>query len=152
VSELVSGLDLVRELFRIAWGERLALTGRAPRSGHAIEVRINAEDPANRFAPAPGRLERFRPPLGPGVRVDTFVEDGTMISPYYDSLIAKVIVRDDTRAAAIERARRALRELDIRGVPTTRDAALEILGSPEFRSGDYSTSFLDEVHLAALTA
>jgi acetyl-CoA carboxylase biotin carboxylase subunit len=152
VTELVTGLDLVREQVRIAWGERLALTGRAPRSGHAIEVRINAEDPANGFAPAPGRLERFRPPLGPGVRVDTFVEDGTIIPPYYDSLIAKVIVRDETRPAAIERARRALRELEIRGVPTTREAALEILGSPEFRSGEYSTSFLDEVHLAALTA
>jgi acetyl-CoA carboxylase biotin carboxylase subunit len=152
VTELVTGLDLVREQVLIAAGQPLALTGRAPRSGHAIEIRINAEDPANGFAPAPGRLERFRPPLGPGVRVDTFVEDGTVISPYYDSLIAKVIVRDETRAAAIERARRVLRELDVRGVPTTRDAAFEILGSPQFRSGEYSTSFLDEVSLSAVTA
>ena len=94
--------------------------------------------------PAPGRLVRFRPPLGPGVRVDTFVDDGTTIPPQYDSLIAKVIVRDDTREAAIARARRALLELDVRGVPTTREAALDILGSEEFRSGDYSTSFLAE--------
>jgi len=78
------------------------------------------------------------------VRVDTFAEEGSVIPPYYDSLIAKVIVRDDTRAAAIERARRVLREFEIEGVPTTRDVALDILGSPEFRSGEYSTSFLEE--------
>jgi acetyl-CoA carboxylase, biotin carboxylase subunit len=144
VTEVVTQLDLVRMQVRVAAGERLALTGRAPRSGHAIEMRINAEDPTRGFAPAPGRLERFRPPLGPGVRVDTFVEDGSVISPYYDSLIAKVIVSDDTRDACIARARRALLELDVQGVPTTRDAAFEILGSDEFRSGEYSTSFIDE--------
>jgi len=144
VPEVVTQLDLVRMQVRVAAGERLPLTGRAPRSGHAIEMRINAEDPTRGFAPAPGRLERFRPPLGPGVRVDTFVEDGCVISPYYDSLIAKVIVSDDTRDACIARARRALLELDVQGVPTTRDAAFEILGSDEFRSGEYSTSFIDE--------
>ena len=79
------------------------------------------------------------------MRVDTFVEDGATIPPYYDSMIAKVVVRDETREAAIERARRVLGELEVRGVPTTRDIAIEILGSPEFRSGEYSTSFLDEV-------
>jgi acetyl-CoA carboxylase, biotin carboxylase subunit len=144
VTEAVTQLDLVRMQVRVAAAERLPLTGRAPRSGHAIEMRINAEDPTRGFAPAPGRLERFRPPLGPGVRVDTFVEDGSVISPYYDSLIAKVIVSDDTRDACIARARRALLELDVQGVPTTRDAAFEILGSDEFRSGEYSTSFIDE--------
>ena len=144
VTELLTGLDLVREQVRIAAGERLPITGRAPRSGHAIEIRINAEDPSRGFTPAPGRLVRFRPPLGPGVRVDTFVEEGDMIPPNYDSLIAKVIVRDDTRAAAIERARRVLAEFEIVGVPTTRDVALDILDSPEFRSGEYSTSFLEE--------
>jgi acetyl-CoA carboxylase, biotin carboxylase subunit len=144
VTEVVTGLDLVREQLRIAAGERLALTGRAPRSGHAIEIRINAEDPSRGFAPAPGTLSRFRPPLGPGVRVDTFVEDGAVIPPYYDSLIAKMIVRDDTRDAAIARALRALGELEVVGVPTTREAALEIIASDEFRSGDYSTSFLEE--------
>jgi acetyl-CoA carboxylase, biotin carboxylase subunit len=144
VTEVVTQLDLVRMQVRVAAGEQLPLTGRAPRSGHAIEVRINAEDPTRGFAPAPGRLERFRPPLGPGVRVDTFVEDGSVISPYYDSLIAKVIVSDDTRDACIARARRALLELDVQGVPTTRDAAYEILGSEEFQSGEYSTSFIDE--------
>jgi acetyl-CoA carboxylase biotin carboxylase subunit len=144
VTELVTGLDLVRQQIRIAAGERLPITGRAPRGGHAIEIRINAEDPARGFTPSPGRLERFRAPLGPGVRVDTFVEDGTVIPPHYDSLIAKVIVHDATRDAAIERARRVLRELDIRGVPTTREAAFEILGTDEFRSGVYSTSFIEE--------
>jgi acetyl-CoA carboxylase biotin carboxylase subunit len=144
VTESVTQLDLVRMQLHVAAGEPLPLTGRAPRAGHAIEIRINAEDPSRGFAPAPGRIERFRPPLGPGVRVDTFVADGVTISPYYDSLIAKVVVRDDTRAAAIERARRALAEMEIVGVPTTREAAIEILGSEEFRSGDYSTSFLEQ--------
>jgi acetyl-CoA carboxylase biotin carboxylase subunit len=144
VTEAVTSLDLVRGQVLIAAGEQLPLTGRAPRAGHAIEVRINAEDPLRGFAPAPGRLERFRPPLGPGVRVDTFVEEGSVIPPYYDSMIAKVIVHDETRPMAIERARRVLREFDIRGVPTTRDMAIEILGSDEFRSGEYSTSFLEE--------
>ena len=144
VTELATGLDLVREQVRIAAGEQLPITGRAPRSGHVIEIRINAEDPLRGFMPAPGRLERFRPPLGPGVRVDTFAEEGSTIPPNYDSLIAKVIVRDDTREHAIARARRALTEFEIAGVPTTRNVALEILDSPEFRSGDYSTSFLEE--------
>ncbi|HEY1563525.1 MAG TPA: acetyl-CoA carboxylase biotin carboxylase subunit [Gaiellaceae bacterium] len=144
VTELVSSIDLVREQVRIAAGERLAHGGRSgPRAGHAIEMRINAEDPTRDFAPAPGRVERFRPPLGPGVRVDTFVEEGTAISPFYDSLIAKVIVHDASRKLAIERARRALSEFELEGVPTTREVLYEILGSDEFRSGEYSTSFLE---------
>jgi acetyl-CoA carboxylase biotin carboxylase subunit len=89
-------------------------------------------------------MTRFRPPLGPGVRVDTFVEEGTTISPYYDSLIAKVIVVDASRKLAIDRAQRALGEFEIEGVPTTRAVLSEILGSDEFRSGEYSTSFLEE--------
>ena len=144
VTEAVTGLDLVRLQVRVAAGEPLPLTGRAPRRGHAIEIRINAEDPANGFTPAPGLIERFRPPLGPGVRVDTFVEDGAVISPHYDSLIAKVIVWDETRGTAIARAQRALTELEVAGVPTTREAGLDIVGSDEFRSGNYSTSFLEE--------
>jgi acetyl-CoA carboxylase, biotin carboxylase subunit len=145
VTESIIAIDLVREQVRIAAGEQLAHGSRAgPRSGHAIELRINAEDPARDFAPAPGRIERFRPPLGPGVRVDTFVEEGTTISPYYDSLIAKVIVRDASRQLAIRRAQRALREFEIEGVPTTRAVLFDILASEEFRSGEYSTSFLEE--------
>jgi acetyl-CoA carboxylase biotin carboxylase subunit len=154
VSELTTGIDLVREQVRIAAGQPLDLTGRAPRSGHAIELRINAEDPARGFAPAPGTVTRFRPPLGPGIRVDTAVADGTVIPPHYDSLIAKLIVRDETRPAAIARAIRALGELEVEGIPTTRDLALDILRSEAFASGRYSTSYLAEMeaHLPSLSA
>jgi acetyl-CoA carboxylase, biotin carboxylase subunit len=152
VTELVTGLDLVRQQVRIAAGLALEHGGRASRSRHAIEMRINAEDPRHDFRPSPGTLTRFRPPLGPGIRVDTFVEEGSTIPPYYDSLIAKVIVLDNTRDLAIARARRALEELEIEGVPTTRDVLHEILGSEQFQSGDYSTSFLDQVQLATAEA
>ena len=152
VSELVTGIDIVREQLRIAAGEQLRETGRAARRGHAIEIRLNAEDPARGFAPAPGVIERFRPPLGPGVRLDTHIEEGSVIPPYYDSLIGKLIVWDEDRVSAIERSLRALSELELRGVPTTREAALEILASDTFRSGRYSTSFLDETRLAAVGA
>ena len=145
VSELVTGIDIVRAQIQIAAGDPLAATGRANRSGHAIEVRINAEDPTRGFLPAPGIVTRFMPPLGPGVRVDTAVSSGVEIPPYYDSMIAKVIVADDTREAAIARAERALRELEVDGITTTRDLALDVLGSPEFRSGNYSTSTLTDL-------
>jgi acetyl-CoA carboxylase, biotin carboxylase subunit len=145
VTELVTGIDIVREQLRIAAGERLASTGRAERSGHALEIRINAEDPARGFLPAPGTIARFVPPLGPGVRVDTAVGSGTEIPPYYDSLIAKVVVWDDTRAASIARAERALRELVVDGIPTTRELALDVLGSAAFRRGEYSTSTVTEL-------
>jgi acetyl-CoA carboxylase biotin carboxylase subunit len=148
----VTGIDIVREQLRIAAGEQLHETGRAARRGHAIEIRLNAEDPARGFAPAPGVIERFRPPLGPGVRLDTHIEEGSVIPPYYDSLIGKLVVWDEDRASAIERSLRALSELELRGVPTTREAALEILASDTFRSGRYSTSFLDETRLAAVGA
>ena len=152
VTELLTGIDIVREQVRIAAGERLAGPGRTSRSGHAIEVRINAEDPSRGFAPAPGLVTRFRPPLGPGVRVDTAVEDGSEIPPFYDSLIAKVIVSDDDRPAAIARAVRALDELVVEGIPTTRELALDVLRSDGFRSGSYSTGYLDEMeeHLPSL--
>jgi acetyl-CoA carboxylase, biotin carboxylase subunit len=150
VSELVTGVDLVREQLRIAAGEQLRQTGRATRRGHAIEVRLNAEDPARGFAPAPGVIERFRPPLGPGVRLDTHIEEGAVIPPHYDSLIGKLIVWDEERPSAIERCLRALGELELRGVPTTREAAMEIVASDAFRSGSYSTSFLEETALAAV--
>jgi acetyl-CoA carboxylase biotin carboxylase subunit len=144
VTEMVTGIDLVREQLRIAAGEPLARTGRATRRGHALEVRINAEDPARDFAPAPGRITRFRPPLGPGVRLDTFIEDGTDVPPHYDSLLGKLIVWDETRPEAIARALRALGELRLEGVPTTRELALDILRTEEFASGRYSTGFLAE--------
>ena len=154
VSELVTGIDVVRAQLQIAAGAQLERTGRSPRRGHAIEIRINAEDPANGFAPAPGVVERFRPPLGPGVRVDTHIEEGAVIPPYYDSLAAKVVVWDSTRPAAIERALRALDELELRGVATTREVSRDILSSDDFRSGDYHTGFLAEAEgrLPALLA
>ena len=145
VSELVTGIDVVREQVRIAAGERLDVSGRAPRRGHAIEMRINAEDPARGFLPVPGIVTRFRPPLGAGVRVDTAMREGSEIPPYYDSLIAKVIVWDETRPAAIARALRALSELEVEGIPTTRELALDVLASREFQSGGYSTSTLAEL-------
>ena len=152
VSELCTGIDIVREQLRIAAGEPLTLTGRAPRRGHAIELRINAEDPARGFLPSPGRIARFRPPLGPGVRVDTWIEDGTEITPFYDSMVAKVIVWDENRPAAIARAERALEELEVIGVPTTRRFALDVLRSEGFTSGSYTTSYLDGLEPALVEA
>ena len=145
VTELVTGIDIVREQVRIAAGGTLDLVGRAPRRGHAIEIRINAEDPTRGFAPAPGLVTRFRPPLGPGIRVDTAITDDSEIPPYYDSLIAKIVAWDESREAAVTRAVRALSELEVDGIPTTRDLALDVLRSPEFASGSYSTSTLSEL-------
>jgi acetyl-CoA carboxylase biotin carboxylase subunit len=144
VSELVTGIDVVREQVRIAAGEPLSVTGRAPRKGHAIELRINAEDPEHDFRPSPGTLTRFRPPLGPGVRLDTYVSEGVTIPPFYDSLVAKLVVVDADRPAAIRRALLALGELEIEGVPTTAPLLREILASDGFQSGRYFTSFLSE--------
>jgi acetyl-CoA carboxylase biotin carboxylase subunit len=148
ITELCTGIDLVRAQLRVAAGEPLEATGRAPRRGHAIEIRLNAEDPERDFMPAPGLVTRFRPAQGPGVRVDTFVEDGTAIPPQYDSLLAKLVVWDADRAAAIARTERALEETVIEGVPTTRSFALRILRSDEFRAGRYSTSTVAELGLA----
>jgi acetyl-CoA carboxylase biotin carboxylase subunit len=142
VTELVTGIDLAHAQLAVAAGEGLPREGRADLRGHAIEFRINAEDPAEDFRPAPGRVSRFRAPLGPGVRVDTHVEEGYTIPPFYDSLIAKVIVWGEDREVAIARGRRALAELALEGVPTTRELALDIVSSEEFGSGDYTTSFL----------
>jgi acetyl-CoA carboxylase biotin carboxylase subunit len=150
VTELVTGIDIVREQLRVASGEPLSATGRAARKGHAIEVRLNAEDPDADFRPAPGLVTTFRPALGPGVRIDTFVESGSTISPYYDSMIAKLIVWDVDRPSAIARAQRALRETKVEGIPTTRELALDVLASEPFRTGEYSTSTLEA--LRAVTA
>ena len=154
VSELVTGIDIVREQLRVAAGEQLAVSGRAPRRGHAIEIRINAEDPARGFAPAPGVVSRFRPPLGPGVRIDTAIVEGGSIPPFYDSMIAKLIVHDGDRRSAIARAIRALEELELDGFPTTRAFALDVLRSEEFASGRYTTGYLAEMeaHLPSLRA
>ena len=153
VTEMVTGIDLVREQLKIAAGEPLARTGRAERRGHALEVRVNAEDPSHDFAPAPGRISRLRAPLGPGVRLDTYIEDGAEVPPHYDSLLGKLIVWDETRPEAIARALRALGELKVEGVPTTRELAMDVLRSEEFSSGHYSTGYLTEAgaQLPALT-
>jgi acetyl-CoA carboxylase biotin carboxylase subunit len=142
VTELVTGIDLAHAQLAVAAGDGLPAEGRVELRGHAVEFRINAEDPADDFKPAPGRVTRFRPPLGPGVRVDTHVEEGYSIPPFYDSLIAKVIVWGEDREVALARGRRALDELELDGVPTTRELALDIVSSSEFARGDYTTSFL----------
>jgi acetyl-CoA carboxylase, biotin carboxylase subunit len=144
VTEMVTGVDIVREQLRIASGDPLERTRRADRRGHAIEVRLNAEDPRNGFAPSPGTITRFRPPLGPGVRFDTYVEDGSEVPSHYDSLLGKLIVWDETRPRAIDRALRALGELQLEGVTTTRELAIDILRTEEFGSGRYSTDYLAE--------
>jgi acetyl-CoA carboxylase biotin carboxylase subunit len=148
VTELVTGIDIVREQLRIASGERLARTGRAARRGHAIEIRLNAEDPSRDFAPTPGPIMRFRPPFGPGVRLDTYVEEGTVVTPHYDSLLGKLIVWDESRPEAIARALRALGELQLDGIPTTRELAIDILRSEGFARGRYSTDYLAEAGAA----
>src|SRR5205085_9434580 len=112
-------------------------------------IRLNAEDPERDFLPAPGLVTRFRAAQGPGVRVDTFVEDGTPITPYYDSLLGKLVVWDADRPSAIARALRALDETVIDGVPSTRELAIEVLRSSPFARGDYSTSTLAELMVLA---
>jgi acetyl-CoA carboxylase biotin carboxylase subunit len=148
VTELCTGIDLVRSQLRVAAGEPLELTGRAPRRGHSLEVRLNAEDPARDFLPVAGTVTRFRPALGPGIRFDTFLEDGVAVPPYYDSLLAKLVVWDIDRDAALARTARALEETVIDGVPTTRELALDVIRSEEFASGRYSTSTLAELGAA----
>ena len=144
VSELVTGIDLVRGQIRVAAGEGLPATGRAERRGHAIEIRINAEDPSRGFLPAPGTITRFRPPLGAGVRVDTHVYEGYTIPPTYDSLLAKLVVWDEDRPRSLARLGRALAELELDGVPTTRGLAAEIVASADFTAGAYTTAYLDD--------
>ena len=145
VSEVVTGIDLVHEQLRIAAGEPLEQTGRAPRRGHAIEVRVNAEDPSRSFLPMPGKVIRFRPPLGPGIRVDTHVQDGAVVPPQYDSLLAKVVAWAPDRDRALARCLRALNEFEVAGIPTTIAAAAQVIRSEGFARGNYSTSYLDDV-------
>jgi acetyl-CoA carboxylase, biotin carboxylase subunit len=143
VTEMVYNIDLVKEQIRIAAGEPLGYAqGDLAARGHAIECRINAEDPANRFAPAAGTITKLVFPGGPGTRVDTHVYAGATIPPYYDSMIAKVIAFGDSREVAIARMERALRETVIEGVSTTIDLCLEILSTPQFREGRYNIELL----------
>ena len=145
VTELVTGVDLVRQQLRIASGLALRLRQEDVKlQGHAIECRINAEDPANGFRPCPGKTEFLHLPGGCGVRVDTALYTGYTTSPYYDSMIAKVIVHAPTRLEAIRRMRRALEELVIDGIHTGADLAHMILYHPDYMKGSYNTAFLEQ--------
>ena len=143
VTEMVYDIDLVKEQIRVAAGEPLGYTQDDLRaSGHAIECRVNAEDPRNNFAPAAGTLTNVVFPGGPGIRVDTHVYSGATVPPFYDSMIAKIVASGATRDAAIARMERALRETVIEGVNTTIQQCLEILATEQFRSGRYTIDFL----------
>jgi acetyl-CoA carboxylase biotin carboxylase subunit len=145
VTEMVTGVDLIAEQLRVAAGEPLSFGASPPRpSGHAIEWRINAEDPARGFLPTPGRIERWRPPAGPDLRVDTFVEEGCELTPYYDSLLAKLIVHGANRADAIRRSRAALARFEVEGVATTIDFHRRLLEHPDFVAGRTHTRWIDQ--------
>ncbi len=144
VSEAVSGIDIVEQQIRIASGERLSITqSDIENEGHAIEFRINAEDPYNKFSPAPGRVSFHSPAQGPGIRVDTHLFSGYNIPPNYDSLLAKLIVHGRDRADAINKAKAALNEYIIEGVKTTIPFFKTILERQVFKSGDYDTRYID---------
>jgi acetyl-CoA carboxylase, biotin carboxylase subunit len=146
VTEMITGIDLVVEQIRIAQGERLRLTqDQVLLRGHAIECRINAEDPDNDFRPAPGRISGYLPPGGPGVRIDSHVYTDYQIPPYYDSLIGKLIVWGPDRQTAITRMKRALRECAITGLPTTISFHQKIMETPQFLEGKVYTNFVQEM-------
>jgi acetyl-CoA carboxylase biotin carboxylase subunit len=149
VTEMISGRDIVQEQLRIAAGHRLSFTQEEiSLKGHAIECRINAEDPSNDFVPSPGKIKSFEPRLdaGPGeVRLDTHVREGYEIPVYYDSMICKVIAHGKDRKEAIATMSRALRDFRIEGIKTTIPLHLEILDSEVFRSGEYNTGSLDSI-------
>jgi acetyl-CoA carboxylase biotin carboxylase subunit len=146
VTEMITGLDLIAEQIRIAQGEKLQLTqDQVVLKGHAIECRINAEDPDHSFRPQPGRISGYLPPGGPGVRMDSHVYTDYEIPPYYDSLIGKLIVWGPNRDAAIKRMKRALRECAITGVPTTIGFHQRILETPAFLEGEVYTNFVEQM-------
>lgn len=150
VTEMIYGIDLVKEQIRIAAGEPLAYTqADLHQSGHAIECRINAEDSSNNFSPTAGALSSVVFPGGPGIRVDTQVYSGAQVPPFYDSMLAKIIAFADTRDAAIARMERALRETSVEGVNTTIGVCLEILANRHFRAGRYGVDFLPNLMRAA---
>ncbi|HEV7589467.1 MAG TPA: acetyl-CoA carboxylase biotin carboxylase subunit [Longimicrobium sp.] len=146
VTEMCTGVDLVREQIRTAAGLPLTLPDHVIQlRGHAIECRINAEDPARNFAPSPGTIATFHPPGGPGVRVDTHMYAGYKVPPFYDSLLMKLIVHAATRDEAIARMRRALAETVIEGVHTTLPFLQAVMDHPAFMAGDVDTRFLDRM-------
>jgi len=143
VTEMITGIDIVKEQIRIAAGERLSFKqADVTFVGHSIECRINAEDP-DTFAPSPGVIHVFSVPGGPGVRVETLAHSDCTVSPYYDSLIAKIIVHGRDRSEAIARMRRVLDMTVIEGIKTTIPLHLRILNDPDFVAGRLSTSFME---------
>jgi acetyl-CoA carboxylase biotin carboxylase subunit len=145
VSEMVTGMDVVREQLRIAGGEALSVSQDDVRiSGHAIEARVNAESPARGFVPTPGTLERWAAPVGSYVRVDTACFPGWTVSPYYDSILAKVIAHGADRTEAIERLRHALRHLRVEGVETTAGFAQDVLAHPDVVEGRVHTRWIED--------
>jgi acetyl-CoA carboxylase, biotin carboxylase subunit len=146
VTEMLTGVDLVKEQIRIAAGEPLSLKQEdVPMVGHAMEFRINAEDPDQDFMPSPGEISWLDVPGGPGVRIDSAIYQGYQIPPFYDSMVGKLIVWALTREEAISRARRALREYRLEGVKTTIPLHLRLLKGEAFRSGEYHTGYLEEL-------
>jgi acetyl-CoA carboxylase, biotin carboxylase subunit len=146
VTETLTGVDLVKEQLRVAGGDPLSLEQEnVPFNGWAMEFRINAEDPEKDFMPSPGEISFLDVPGGPGVRVDSAIYQGYKIPPFYDSLVAKLIVWALTREEAINRARRALREYRIEGIKTTIPLHMRLLEDNAFRSGEYHTDYLEEL-------
>jgi acetyl-CoA carboxylase biotin carboxylase subunit len=149
VTECVTGIDLIKEQIRVAAGLPLSFKqGDVQQVGHAIECRINAEDPARNFAPSPGLIEELRLPGGPGVRIDSHAYAGYRIPPNYDSMIGKLIVHRPTRAEAIATMKRALGEFHVAPVKTTIPLHLQIMDNPHFHSGEVDTGFIERVMLA----
>lgn len=146
VTEMITGIDLIAEQIRVAQGEKLPLTqDQVVLRGHAIECRINAEDPDHNFRPSPGRISGYLPPGGFGVRIDSHVYTDYEIPPYYDSLIGKLIVWGPDRPSAIKRMKRALRECAITGLPTTIGFHQKILETPAFLQGNVYTNFVEQM-------
>ena len=144
-TEMITGVDLVKEQIRVAAGEPLALDqSDVVARGHAIECRINAEDPDQRFIPSPGTITRWHPPAGPWVRVDDSAFSGYTVPGFYDSLLCKVITWGRDRPEAIARMERALREFEVEGIRTTVGMHRRVLAHPEFRAGDYDTTWLEQ--------
>ena len=144
VTERVTGIDLIKEQIRVAAGEKLSFRQRDVQiNGHAIEFRVNAENPYKDFAPSPGKIEFLHMPAGPGVRVDSHAYSGYVIPPHYDSMIGKIIVHAENRRAAITRLSRALAEFMIEGIATTVPLGQALLVDARFERGEYTTSFIE---------
>jgi acetyl-CoA carboxylase, biotin carboxylase subunit len=143
VTEMLTGVDLVKEQIRVAQGKKLSVDALPTLRGHVIECRINAEDPYRNFQPNPGRIETFHPPGGPGVRVDTHVYAGYTVPPYYDSLLAKLICQGRTRHEALRRMQMSLESFIIEGVVTTAPFLSRVMQHPKFIAGDFDTKFLE---------